>query len=121
MYLYCDGDKSRGRDRYLVVSVNGAWCQVRKFISSQLRSTSYRVKKTECYKVPTNVSPSLSHSLGSARFEANDDEDPPLPSPSSPSIPEISRAPASHQYQIMEQLLPPAPPPVSTALSTPPD
>ena len=51
VYLHSDGDKSRARSRYLVVSIEGDWCCVRKFVGSQLRSTSYRVKLTECYKV----------------------------------------------------------------------
>ena len=51
VYLYCDRNKSRGRDRYLVVLVDGEWCNVRKFVGSQLRNVSYRVKKSECYKV----------------------------------------------------------------------
>jgi hypothetical protein len=51
VYLYCDRNKSRGRDRYLVVSLDGIWCSIRKFVGKQLRSTSYRVKQVECYKV----------------------------------------------------------------------
>lgn len=83
VYLFCDQNKSRGRDRYLVVSVDGAWCQLKKFISSLLRSTSYRVKNIECFKVPLDASPSLPHNSGSARFETDDDEDPSVSSPSS--------------------------------------
>ena len=26
LYLYCDRNKSRWRDRYLVTSIDGAWC-----------------------------------------------------------------------------------------------
>ena len=26
VYLYCDRNKSRWRDRYLVTSIDGAWC-----------------------------------------------------------------------------------------------
>ncbi|KAI0235047.1 hypothetical protein LSAT2_014535 [Lamellibrachia satsuma] len=50
VYLYCDRNKSRSRCRYLVVSVDGVWLNVSKFIGNQLRATSYRVKRTECYK-----------------------------------------------------------------------
>lgn len=49
VYLYCDRNKSRGRDRYLSTSTDGAWCQVRKFVGSQLRSTSFRIRKAEFY------------------------------------------------------------------------
>ena len=59
VYLTSDGSKNRARDRYLVVSVDGLWCNVRKFVGSQLRSSSYRVKRTECYLVPEHVDPTF--------------------------------------------------------------
>jgi hypothetical protein len=52
VYLYCDRNKTCARDRYLVVQVEGAWCNVQKFKGKQLRSASYRIKRSECYKVP---------------------------------------------------------------------
>ena len=52
VYITSDGSKTHARNRYLVVSVDGLWCNVRKFTGSQLRSTSYRVKLSECYCVP---------------------------------------------------------------------
>ena len=55
VYLYCDRNKSRSRCRYLVVSVDGVWLNVSKFIGNQLRATSYRVKRTECYKVAAHT------------------------------------------------------------------
>ena len=36
VYLYCDRNKSRSRCRYLVVSVDGVWLNVSKFIGNQL-------------------------------------------------------------------------------------
>ena len=56
VYIHSDRNKSRARDRYLVTNVEGAFCNVRKFIGSQLRSTSYRIKKSECYHVPGDLS-----------------------------------------------------------------
>ena len=52
VYLNSDRNKTHARDRYLVTTVDGTWCNIRKFIGSQLRSTSYRVKMSECFKVP---------------------------------------------------------------------
>ena len=66
VYLYCDRNKFLGRDRYLVTSIDGAWCRVRKFVGSQLRSIAYRSKKTECYKVPIDASPSLPYHMSSS-------------------------------------------------------
>jgi hypothetical protein len=52
VYLYNDGNKSAARNRYIVTSVEDNWCNIRKLVGSQLRNASYRVKKSECYKVP---------------------------------------------------------------------
>jgi len=41
VYLHCDRNKSRARDRYLVVSIDGKWYTIKKFVGSQWRSTSY--------------------------------------------------------------------------------
>ena len=51
VYLYSDKSKLRSRCRYLVVSTEGDWLNISKFTGTQLRATSYRVKRTECYKV----------------------------------------------------------------------
>ena len=46
VYLHSDRNKSRARDRYLVVAIDLPFCDIKKFIGSQLRSSSYRVKLT---------------------------------------------------------------------------
>ena len=51
VYITSDGSKTHVRSRYLVVSVHGLWCNVRKFTGSELGSTSYCVKLSECYRV----------------------------------------------------------------------
>lgn len=58
VYLYSDRSKSHARDRYLVTSVDGAWCDVRKFAGSQLRNAPYRIKRSECFKVPSHIASS---------------------------------------------------------------
>ncbi len=35
VYITSDASKTRARDRYLVVSIDGLWCNVRKFVGSQ--------------------------------------------------------------------------------------
>ena len=72
VYLYSDRDKSQPRSRYLVVSVDGEWCFVKKFNGNQLRSSSYKVEREECYLVPNDFS-SLSHRH--ITTESTDDED----------------------------------------------
>ncbi|CAG2247128.1 unnamed protein product [Mytilus edulis] len=53
VYVYNDRNKTCAHDRYLVVSTDNSWCNIRKFVGSQLRNTSYRVKRSNCYKVPS--------------------------------------------------------------------
>ena len=55
VYLINDRDKTRARSRYIVVNIDGDWCNIKKFIGNQLRATSYKVKVSECFRVPTNM------------------------------------------------------------------
>ena len=72
VYLRCDFNKTKTRDRYLVTSVENPWCNIRKFIGAQLRKNSYRVKCSDCYKVPTAYELS---SLDSAKHESVSDDE----------------------------------------------
>ena len=73
VYLTGDRNKTRARDRYLVVSVEPPWCNVRKFTENQLRNTSYRVKTSDCYKVPVHASSPITPLVYSS--ESNEDSD----------------------------------------------
>lgn len=81
-YLYSDRNKSRARDRYLVSSVDGSWCNSQKFTGTKLRRTSYRVRLADCYKVqgPDLASGALLEDLAS-------DEDVDNPAPHCPDSP----------------------------------
>ena len=57
MYVKSDRDKSRARDRYIIVSIDGEWCFIKTFSGSHLRATSYKVKLAECYTVPHTLPP----------------------------------------------------------------
>ncbi|XP_078384150.1 LOW QUALITY PROTEIN: uncharacterized protein LOC144666624 [Oculina patagonica] len=97
VYLYCDRNKSKSRDRYLVVLVDREWCNVRNFVGSQLRNVSYRVKKNECYKVaPFSVhTPRYLNDEDSSDCDPDVVESQPLPPPA-PGIPiEISSPPSA--------------------------
>ena len=111
VYLYCDRNKSRGRDRYLVVLVDGEWCNVRKFVGSQLRNVSYRVQKSECYK----VAPFRVHTPWYPSEEESSDCDPDVGVDQSP--PTDGRG-----LPIDEEsgLLPPPAPEVPIKISSPP-
>ncbi|ESO82623.1 hypothetical protein LOTGIDRAFT_155639 [Lottia gigantea] len=55
VYLQSDRNKSCSRSRYLVTNIDGSWCDIRKFIGSQLRNTTYRVQSSELYKVHSDI------------------------------------------------------------------
>ena len=79
VYLYTDRNKSAARDRYIVTSLDGKWCNIRKLVGSQFRNTSYRVKNSECYKVPCQTPPSnvIDHKFESERsVDCEDDYEP---------------------------------------------
>ena len=44
VYLHSDLSKSRARDHYLVVAMEPPFCDIKKFIGSQLHSSSYHIK-----------------------------------------------------------------------------
>ena len=103
VYLSCDRNKSRARDRYLVVACDGQWRDIRKFAGSQLRRTSYRVKDSECYTVPTvSLGNPTVHDSSAASEEDEADElehtdiltpyEPPKP-PNPPVIPPVIQQP----------------------------
>ena len=52
VYIKCEGDKTRGRQRYIVTEVSDGCCTVQKFLKSQLRSKKLQLKLTEVYPVP---------------------------------------------------------------------
>ena len=83
VYLYTDKDKSRARDRYLVVSVDGEWYLIKKFVGNQLRAMSYKLKVKACYKVPSDFTTSAPHNYSSIGNQIDDEDDP----PKGPSIP----------------------------------
>ena len=93
--MYTDRDKNTPRHRYLVTSVEGEWCNIRKFVGESLRASSYKVKRSELYKVPSDPAFSL-HTI--SHHEESDEEEqsaaeimqsvpspPPLCQPSEPT------------------------------------
>lgn len=55
VYLKGDRDKTKARDKYLISSLQGDMCQLRKFTKSQFRSKAYTVKLTDCFPVASTV------------------------------------------------------------------
>ncbi|VDI24296.1 Hypothetical predicted protein, partial [Mytilus galloprovincialis] len=77
--------------KYLVVAVDTPWCNIRKFIESQLRQTSYRVKCSDCYKVAYEVS-QLENIQRLLPHSDNDDDERVNDISSPPFVPVIPKA-----------------------------
>ena len=73
VYLRTDRDKTKARSRYLVVSVDGEWCLIKKFTGNQLRACSYKVKLSDCFLVPHTKEPDTQRSPDRVPI---DDDDP---------------------------------------------
>ena len=84
IYLINDKDKTRGRPRYIVVSVDGLWCNIRKFTGAQLRNNTYRVRITDCYVVPAETSASTQPPVTNLDTVAR--QDPPLQDSGHPDL-----------------------------------
>lgn len=104
VYLRCDLNKSKSRDRYLVAEVDPPWCNIRKFAGNQLRQTSYRVKYTDCYKVTSDypevtTKPTHSHTDEDDQNPEDLQSDDVPHSPSLPAVPSaISEVPSPQQH-----------------------
>ena len=71
VYLVSDKDKSRARDRYIVVSTDPPWWFVKKFSGCQLRASSYKIKLFECFPVHPSVVVSNHPRQGRGAFICN--------------------------------------------------
>ena len=112
VYLHSDRKKSRARDRYLVVAIDPPFCDIKKFIGPQLRSSSSRVKLNECFKVPSDLADPLHVPRLCRGHDSNDEDDPdttPHPPPSLPDIPDAISASAQHLSNTPRCVTPPAP------------
>ena len=87
-------NKSRAHNRYLLVAVDPPFCDIKKFIGSQLHSSSYHVKLSECFKVPSDLADSIRVLPTRCSHESDDEDDPDTsyPPPSLPLIPDAISA-----------------------------
>ena len=79
VYIASDLSKSKQRDRYIVVKVDGEFCSLRKFTNTQLRESAVRVKKSHCFHVPS--APLPSRNMSNENPVPNDDIDEPPDAP----------------------------------------
>ena len=92
VYLHSELKKSRARDCYLVVAIAPPFCDIKKFIGSQLRSFLYHVKLAECFKVPSDLADPICVPHALYRPESDDEDDPGTTSHPPPSLPAIPDA-----------------------------
>ena len=71
VYLYAERSKLSARDRYLVVSIDGGFCGLRKFTHRQFRNKVYNVRLSDVYPV---VKSGVHVSEGPIRGMAGDSE-----------------------------------------------
>jgi hypothetical protein len=86
VYLVNEKSKLKARDRYLIISIESPWCYIKKFSGSQLRATSYKIKLSECYRVPSQFTECLPNQVKyySDNDHVSEDED---------AIPEVINIP----------------------------
>lgn len=53
VFLKQERSKNNGRERYIVTSTDGDYCHVMKFTGPQIRSTLYKLPKSECELLPS--------------------------------------------------------------------
>ena len=90
VFLISDKDKLHAGNPYLVTSVDGNWCFVKKFVGNQLRANSYKIKCDECYLVP-NECANFSSRKPYESYESGDEDEVICP-PEPTTIPPILTA-----------------------------
>lgn len=72
VYLVDERSKHNVRDRYIVSSLDGEWCNIQKFAGLSLMKRNYRVKRSSCYLVPAHVPPTQSLTANASDDSDND-------------------------------------------------
>ena len=129
VFLKCDKDKLKAREKYLVVSVSeDLTCELRKFTTSQFRSKVYSVPASECYPVaPTVLAQSPQGPIRGLNkpspVDSDEDNDPVLPPTTHSAVPApshvVTEPPAYNKpvHEPVHDVLPvPQLPPVPAAI-----
>ena len=112
VYISGDLDKNRARDRYLVVAIDGPWCDIRRLSGAQLRTKSYRVKRSECFKIQSEVE--MAHIP-----DPDGDQDTYSSTPNEHVTPGTVPGTEAPVMEVAVPRPPPAPPDIPLALSLP--
>ena len=71
VYIKKDGDKTRGRDRYIMVSVSGNDCVLKKLLKFQIMQKEHHLKLTEIMLVTPNTECRADYTRG---LDSSDDD-----------------------------------------------
>ena len=63
VYIINEGDKTQSREKYMVISIDGEWCKVRKLTDLQFRTKPYELKLSEVFPVTEQARPTESNSI----------------------------------------------------------
>ena len=102
VYLWADRDKESPRARYLVISIHGEWCKLRRFTKTLFGGRTYDAKLEECYTVPVENISSYRKSSSESEYSSDSEdefEDTSVPIP----IPQVPQQPPR---AIEDQLVP---------------
>ena len=55
VYVRKEREKTQARCKYIIVSIDGEWCKISKFVKSQIRAKQYKVKLSEIYPISLNI------------------------------------------------------------------
>ena len=103
VYIKSDSNKNRGRERYVVVKVNGSRCTLKKMLKTQLRAQEYELKLNEIMLVTPNTECRVDYRKG---FDSSDEEPPDEPTPE-PEPVEMNIIPHGQYEEPVEQALEP--------------
>ena len=82
----------------------------KRFIGSQLRSSSYHVKLFECFKVPSDLADPIPAPPTCHWNHSDDEDDPDTPPPSPPSLPDIPDVISAIVHLLFDKPQPETPP-----------
>lgn len=99
VYIYSDGNKLAPRQRYMVVSIAGEWCKVRKMDNTLFASVTYDVRLDEIYKVP-------GFDFVDTQYTEDSDDDSDMVPVSWDCLPQLTRPKADRPKPIASDSLP---------------
>ena len=116
IYVRSDLSKLHTRDRYLVIGKEGQWIFAKMFVGPQLRNYTYKLKASECIKVPTMIESNPSP-LTRTNYDDNSDSDKGEPEDTFPPaaqpnvlLPDLHDAPVVPPEEILPAPTPSTPP-----------